>query len=274
MILAVAGLRMALDHSRDALLKAEQLKYVPKGEFLRVAVLGYRQLAADLLWLKAIQNFGGRTQTIEGYRAGYHAVDVLTDLDPEFSFSYQVAGTVLGIWAGLADESVAILTKGIKSNPNVWQLPFFLGYDYYYELHNPTMAARYFRLASTIPGAPAYLPNLAARMTVEAGDPSAALEFLDRLYQTTQDERIRGGLLKRMREVMVERDVRQLQSAIQTFKEQRGAMPGSLHALVHAGFLKRVPEEPHGGRYVYDPGTGSVHSSMWQERMRVHRKSQ
>jgi hypothetical protein len=193
-------------------------------------------------------------------------------LDPKFVFPYQVAGTVLGVWAGLADESVAILTKGVRNNPNVWQLPFFLGYDYYYELHDPAMAARYFRMASIMPGAPAYLANLAARMTVEAGDPSAALEFLDRLYQATHDERMREGLQKRMRQVMVERDVRQLRSAIQLFKEHRGAMPGSIEALVHAGLLKQIPREPHGGQYVYDSIRGTVHSSAWKEELRVHRK--
>ena len=176
------GVLTMVHRQRPSLVRAEELSYLPKGEYLKLAVLGYRQLAADLIWLKAVQHLGEKHQTRAGYLSAYHAVDVLTDVDPTFVFAYQAAGTVLGVWAGLPRESIALLTKGMRHHPEAWQLPFYVGYDYFYELHDPVMAARYFRMASVLPGAPDYLPRLAARMTVEVGDPQAALEFLQRLY--------------------------------------------------------------------------------------------
>ncbi|MGH7255085.1 MAG: hypothetical protein ACREI3_04840, partial [Nitrospirales bacterium] len=107
-LVAVLNL-VGLERSRPPAVRAAELSYLPKGEYLRVAVLGYRQAVADLIWLKAVQHFGTKYQTKEGYRWAYHAVDVLTDLDPKFSFAYQAAGTILGVWAGLPKESIALL---------------------------------------------------------------------------------------------------------------------------------------------------------------------
>lgn len=265
------GVLAVVERQRPAIVRAAELSYLPKSEYLKVAVLGYRHLAADLIWLRAVQHFGVKEQTAEGYRWAYHAVDVLTDLDPKFAYAYQMAGTILGVWANLPRESVAILSKGMVHNPEVWQLPFFLGYDYFYELHDPVSAAKFFRLASTLPGAPEYLPKLAARMTIEAGDPEAALEFLQRLYQQVQEPRLREGLERRIREVIAERDIRFLEEGIRRYRARYGKLPGSLEALVTGGIIVRVPDDPLGGLYQVNPSDGTVTSTGLRERLKVYR---
>lgn len=265
------GVLTVVERQRPAIVRAEELSYLPQGKYLKVAVLGYRHLAADLIWLRAVQYFGVKEQTAEGYRWAYHAVDVLTDLDPTFVYAYQMAGTILGVWAKLPQESVDILAKGMVHNPEVWQLPFFLGYDYFYELHDPVSAAKFFRLASMLPGAPEYLPKLAARMTIEAGDPKAALEFLQRLYQQVQDPRLREGLERRIREVIAERDIRFLEEGIRRYRARYGKLPGSLEALVTGGIIARVPDDPLGGLYQVNPSDGTVASTGLRERLKVHR---
>ena len=268
---AAAGTLAVVEHQRPAMVRAAELAFLPKGEYLRVAVLGYRQIAADLIWLKAVQHFGERKQTTEGYLWAYHAVDVLTDLDPKFTSAYQAAGIVLGVWANLPAESIALLTKGMRHNPDVWQLPFYVGYDYFYELHDPVQAAIYLRMASELPGAPAYLPKLAARMTVEAGDPDAALEFLQRLYQQLQDERLRESLVQRMKEVIAERDIRFLEEGVRRYKARYGKLPASLNDLVTKGIIQQIPEEPLGGVYELKASEGTVASTGLRQRLRVHR---
>lgn len=268
---AMIAILLEVDRQRPAAVRAAELSYLPKGEYLKVAVLGYRQLAADLIWIKALQHFGVRKQTAEGYRWAYHAVDVLTDLDPKFAFAYQVAGTILSVSAGQVQESVAILTKGVQHNPEVWELPFFLGYDYFFELHDPVAAAKYFRLASMLPGSPEYLPKLAARMTVEAGDPGAALEFLQRLYQQVQDERLREGLAQRMKEVIAERDIQFLEEAVRRYKARYRTLPRRLEDLVTRGIILSIPEEPLGGVYELRGPEGTVASTTLRERLKVYR---
>jgi len=248
------------------------LSYLPKGEYLKVAVLGYRQIVADALWLKAVQGLSGRQQTREGYLGAYHAADVLTDLDQHFVPAYQYTGTILGVIAGMPKESVALLEKGIRHNPAVWQLSFFLGYDYFYELHDPVSAAKYFRQASLLPDAPYWLAGLAVRMAAEANDLGAALEFLQRLYLQAKDDQVKEGLVTRIREVTAERDIRILEQAVGTYHSRMGKLPKTLDALVISGILKNIPLDPFGGSYQFSPSDGTVRSAGLKERLRVYRQ--
>jgi tetratricopeptide (TPR) repeat protein len=267
------GLLAAVDRGRSAMGLGVSLSYLPKGEYLRLASLGYRQLVADLLWLQVVQQIGKRDQTTDGYLWIYRATDTLTDLDPGFAYAYQATGSVLGVWGGRPHESVAILRKGIEHNPTVWELPFFLGYDYFYELQDVASAAVYFKLASELPGAPRYLPGLTARMLVQAGNPEAALEFLERMHQQTQDERAKAALMRRIADVTVERDLRLLEDAVRRYRAAQGRWPGSLAELVTAGILARLPADPGGGAYALNAADGSVTSTRVRDRMKVYRSS-
>jgi len=64
---AAVGLLEAAERARPAEVRALELAYLPKGAYLKVAVLGYRQFASDLIWLKAVQHFGEKKQTAQGW---------------------------------------------------------------------------------------------------------------------------------------------------------------------------------------------------------------
>jgi hypothetical protein len=260
------------DLQRPPSAKAEELAYLPNGKYLQVAALGYDQLVADLLWLKVVQHYGDGSETTEGFQWAYHAVDVLTDVDPAFAFAYQATGVMLTVWAHLPRESATILAKGVKNNPHVWELPFFLAYNYYYELHEPRVAAEYLRIAAALPKAPDYLPNLAARMTVESGEPAAALEFLQRLHQQVQDQAVRQALEHKMREVVAERDIQFLEEGVRRYIERYRRLPSTLGDLVVGKIIVDIPDEPLGGEYKLDAETGTITSTGLRERLRVHRK--
>lgn len=269
--LSADGVLMALDRQRSEAVRAEELSYLPKGEYLKIAVLGYDQFAADLIWLKAVQHLGATRQSKGGYVWAYHVVNVVTDLDPKFLSAYLASGTVFGVWAGLHFESIEILRKGMRENPDVWQLPFYIGYDYFYELCDPAKAAPYFQAAARLPGAPSYLPSLAARMTVAGGDPSAALEFLQRLYEHTGDSRLREALEEKIKEVIVERDIRILQDSVQQHRARYGKLPRTLRELVARGIVSSLPEDPFGGRYELDRSSGGVKAIGRPGRMDIYR---
>ena len=272
LLIMSSGLLHALDHERDAIARVEQLAYLPKGEYLRLGVLGYRQLVADLIWLQAVQHIGAPRDTQRGYRWTYHAVDVLTDLDPTFVPPYQATGIFLGVLAGRADEGVAILDKGIRHNPAIWQFPFLAGYISYYERCDPAVGGQYLRLAAQVPGAPAYLPKLAARMTVESGDPTAALEFLDRFSRSVTDERARKAVLQRMKEVVQEKDLLFLEASVRQYQVKYGRPPSKLEDLMLHGVIRQLPIDPLGGHYHIDFLSGKVSSSSTRERLRIHQK--
>lgn len=269
-VLCVGMLAFVLDHKRNAFDRAEQLAYLPKGQYLKLAVLGYRQIMADLIWLQAVQHIGADRDTSQGYNWTYHAVDVLTDLDPHFVAPYQATGIFLGVLVGRHKEGIAILEKGMRNNPEVWQLPFLAGYISYYEQCSPVLGGRYLRLAAQVPGSPAYLPKLAARMTTEGGDPTAALEFLERFARGVQDERVREALAIRIKEVRQERDLRMLEEGARQYHARYQRFPSKLDDLLRRGFVGRLPVDPLGGEYLINPENGSISASSRRERLRLH----
>src|SRR5438309_4432930 len=155
-LLLVVGLHLLqvrIDAQRAVTSKLQRFMYLPQGEYLRGAVLGYEQVVADLLWIQAIQAMGERKVTEEAGHWIYRALDVITTLDPEFVRVYEAGGIALVTLVVLAEESNRILEKGMKYNPDVWTLPYLLGFNYYFELHDDAKAADYIARASTPWGA-------------------------------------------------------------------------------------------------------------------------
>src|SRR3972149_718121 len=185
--------------------KIEEFVTLPRGEYLKPAVIGYEQLVADIIWLKAIQVIGEDTVTPGGYDWVYHALDVVTTLDPKFAYAYQLGGVTLSVLGKAPEKSNLLLIKGMRENPEVWQLPFYVGFNNFFYLNDYGSAAGYMAKASELPGHPEYLPKLAARLYVQAGDPDVALEFLTRFQKETEDENVRVALEQRIKEVIVER---------------------------------------------------------------------
>ena len=269
---SVLLLQHKLDQIRDrTTVQIQDLAQLPQGEYLKPALLGYHHLTADLLWLRLVQVIGQKRNTADEYEWMYHALDVITTLDPEYAYAYQVGGTVLTELAHRIDLSNRILEKGAGANPNVWWLPFNLGYNHFFYLADPGRAATYIAQAARLPGGPAYLPGLATRMYAEAENPEVALEFLAAMWAQTDNSYVKAELETRMKELIIERDVRHLERAVSRYRERNGAFPGRLQELVARGDLGKVPEEPFGGEYVLDATTGKITSTTHPKRLRVIR---
>ena len=252
--------------------KIEEFVTLPKGEYLKPAVFGYDQLVADIIWLRAIQVIGDKVVTPKGYDWVYHALDVVTTLDPKFAYAYQLGGVTLSVLGKRPDLSNMLLEKGVRENPEVWQIPFYIGFNNFFYLNDYETAAEYIDKASKLPGHPAYLPKLAARLYVQAGNPDVALEFLSRMYKDTDDEKVKLALEQRIKEVIVEKDATFLEEAINRYKEAHKLYPENLEDLIRSGIIKEMPHEPFGGFYYLHQGDGKVYSSTLKERMRVYGK--
>jgi tetratricopeptide (TPR) repeat protein len=271
LLLACVGwLQGELDRRQDrTVVQVEDLAQLPQGEYLKPALLGYHQLGADLLWLRLIQVIGNKRNSADEYEWMYHAFDVITTLDPRYAYAYYVGGNILGDLANRPDLSIRLLEKGADANPEVWNIPFLLGYNYYFLLGDPAKGAEYIMQAARLPDGPSYLPGLATRMAAEAGNPDTALAFLEARLRETQDPETRESLANRVKEVIIERDIRILESAVETYRTQHLALPATVSDLVVAGALPNLPQEPFGGDYRLDPKTGSVSSSTHPERLRT-----
>ena len=276
-VLAVSlgALQIPLTHWSNSKPKLQKLTYLPSGDYLRMASLGYRELAADLLWLQAIQVMGERKLSEEAGHWLYQAVDRITTLDPKFVRAYEAGSHALCILVVLPEQSNRLLEKGMRHNPQEWKLPFLLGMNYYFELADDEKAAEVMALASRLPGAPESLVRLAAKLFVSAKSPQQAVELLAKVYEETSDENVRKMLEIRLKESIVERDLQILEQAISRFQAIHSRRPERLENLVEPGMLRELPMEPFGGRYLYEPATGIVRSSEVTERIRLtgHRRN-
>ena len=252
--------------------KIEELAQLPRGEYLKPALLGYHHVGADVLWLRLLQVLGKKKNTADEYEWLYHALDVVTTLDPQYAYAYYVGGVVLTNYANRVDLSNRLLEKGHRENPGEWNLPFLLGHNHYFALGDATKGADYIGKAARTSGAPDFLPGLATRMHAEAGNPDVALEFLEALWRENPDLIVREKLETRAKEVMIERDLRLLEQAIWHYQKKYHVYPKTLTELVSAGYLSRIPEEPFGGSYELNSRTGQVTSSTHPTRLRVFRR--
>jgi tetratricopeptide (TPR) repeat protein len=269
-LLFVAGsyfLHVRLDKLQEGVQKIQRFMFLPQAQVFRVASLGYHGVAADFLWIQAIQAMGEKKVTEEAGRWIYRVLDILTTLDPKFVRAYEAGGLALCTLVVLPEESNALLEKGMKHNPDVWQLPFYLGINYYFEFGDDAKAAEYIARAARLPAAPAYLSGLASRLYVSAKAPQNAVELMASLYEQAADGEVRHVLEQRLKEAIVERDLQVLEGAIRRYRDRYSKQPDQLEDLVAQGVLNALPRDPFGGRYLYDPSIQSVSSSSVKERM-------
>ena len=254
----------------------QQITYLPEGKYLRIASLGFRELAADLLWLQVIQVMGQRKLSKDDGHWLYLAVDRITTLDPNFVRAYEAGSLALCTLVVLPEESNRLLEKGMHHNPQEWRLPFLLAINLYFEIRDDKQAAEAMAKAASLPGAPDGLARLAAKLFVSAKSPQQAVDFLAKVYADTTDQHIKPLLEIRLKESIIERDLQLLEEALSRYQNKYSRRPSRLEDLVGPGLLSALQDEPFGGRYLYEPATGTVRSSEVKERMRipVHRRTQ
>lgn len=232
---------------------------------------GFRNLLGDLAWLSAVQVAGARTMVPADYDRLHLLLKAVGNFDPRFVVPYLMGGMVLGMSPGHVRDAIDTLQRGMDTHPDDWRFPFYIGYTRYFSLGDPLDGARALEAAARIPGSPPYLPLLAARMYTEGRAPETALAFLEGMIRQETDPTRLSILQGRIREVIVERDIRALEKAVASYREEAGSLPERLTDLVRAGRIRKIPEEPHGGVYLLSPD-GTVRSDRVTTRLKVFRK--
>ncbi|MBW6513066.1 MAG: hypothetical protein K0A93_13310 [Desulfuromonadaceae bacterium] len=225
--------------------------YVIPSQYSRVLSLGNRGLLSDLLFLKAVSFFGGRSivgqkMTAEDWNYLVASLEVITDLDPYFLDPYFLAEGLLAWDAGLPLKANKILDKGIEHRPDDWRLPFFAGFNLFYFVQDYPAAADYIMRAAQLPGSPDYLQTLAGRLAYYGGKSMTALLFLREMIEESDDPLLRKRLAKRL--LALEGAVK-IEEAVAKYIEAEGQSPKAMAALVDKGYIDALPEDPYGGRW-------------------------
>lgn len=236
--------------------------YIPSSLQVKFFSLGYHNAVSDLLFLWFLQFYDWYNKSVR-YSYMEHTFDVMTDLDPKHQEAYVVAALFAFIPLKY-DLVYKFLDKGIGKNPENYVLPYEAGCYAFFSEKNYERAAKYFEIAYQRNPDRSLIKNLYAKALSHKGDLEVALEYFEEIYNKYKNDDSNEGNYYRsasMRHIwmtknaIAERDVKE---AVSKYKEKYGKNPQSLKVLLNEGFLKKIPKDPLGEDYKYDPQSGEI----------------
>lgn len=250
----------SLDYRRARWAPPDALLFLPTGDYLDAASLGYQTVIADALYLWSIQYYGHH-RTPEGRRYLWRIYDVITDLDPAYEDVYLTGALVMAIDMGDPELAIRLLDKGAELNPGRWIYPVEAGHYAWMSLGDHDRAAFYFDRALALEGVPGIVRRMRAAMAEYSGDARSALALWVDIYESARadgDERIEAVAYQHVYDLKVGIDLEDLGVAIRQFRIDRGRPPRVLEALVSGEYLDIIPVMPTGEAYEYDAVSGRV----------------
>jgi len=181
--LVLGGAAVGLAHHAARVLPRPEpfgeLAYYPSGRWLRPAVLGHGESAADLAWLRAVQYYGEHRRTDNRFDHLDHVFDILTALAPGFEGAYVFGAFALAQEGRRFDRAEALMERGLEANPGSGWLAFEAGFLHYVRPGGRDLprAAEYFERAVRLPGSPPSARHFAAYARQNAGDLVVAYEL-------------------------------------------------------------------------------------------------
>ncbi len=233
---AVIALSRWMDGHRpapDAKLEEERLYLT--GNTLKRMSLGFNGLVADWYWMRSLQYVGNKMLNHPGevqidnlgpldMRLLYPLLDTATTLDPQFLVAYKYGAVVLPTIN--EEQAIKLIRKGMEQNPEDWRLYQHLGYIYWkhgeYKLSSETYGE-----GAKKSGAPPWMREMSARMAAEGGSHDTAREIYTRLYEQTDDAKVKDLLARRLMQVDALEELDAINAAFKNFQQRNGRCPNT-----------------------------------------------
>lgn len=224
------------------------------GKTARRISLGFNGLMADWYWMRSLQYVGKKIiSTPEDVQIDSLGklnlkllaplLDTATTLDPEFMEPYEYAAMVL---PGVdVQQAIRITQKGIDANPNAWKLYHHLGYIYWQQ-HDYQAASEMYGRGAQIPGAPAWMEAMKAKMVGDGGSRATAREIYKRMYEQASEEQVKDMARKRLLQLdsFDQRDI--LRKLFADYKTRTGKCPDSWREIEPVLRSLRIPVDQSG----------------------------
>jgi len=231
--------------------------YAPAAATASLVTLGYRELFADLLFLRMKGYFGGDQNTANGI-AGL--VEAIVALDAQYHEAYEWGARAITMAGRGVDNAaflraLAVLETGSRQFPEDWKLPYLAGQIYTQDLQTKDPAQRrawdergtlLTESAVRKPNAPALAATWAATMRTRLGQHQRAVDGLREMLLVTDDAQARVRLLAKLAELEQDSasalasellDARRQFEA--TWNATRPAVPVAMYLLVGAPLSPR-----------------------------------
>jgi hypothetical protein len=250
-VLALGGARVArvaAEHQAPQVIADEP--YAPAPDAAPLVTLGYRELGADLLFLRLQGYFGGHENTANGIAA---LVEAIVALDPSYRRIYEWGARAItlaghGVDNRAYQRALAVLDAGARQFPDDWKLPYLAGEIYTQDLQTTNPAERrawdeqgtlLTESAIRKPNAPAEAATWAATMRTRLGQHQRAVDGLREMLLVTSDDSVRARLLGKLADLehtSANELAGELLLARHRFEAQwlaaRPAVPASMYLLI------------------------------------------
>ena len=250
---------LSLRLQTDTALLGERLLFVPPQEYLSNIRGGFRNLLADVYYIKGVlavtDEFNSRQERISWTQQVFKAAVLL---DKDMLQAYFFAGSAIVNSKEELKQGNEFLILGLTNSPAYWQIPYWIGFNYYL-IGDSLKAAEFYRLASQRPGAPNFLKSNQAMLFYKAGEPRMGLMYLEGLLESVSDpEQLKWVKLK----IEWLKNMIVLQDAVESFKDRYNRLPQDLEELISRRLISSVPKDPFGGGYYLDDQSGKIKSSF------------
>lgn len=220
--------------------KAETRNLLP-ARFLPYVTFGFVNIITDSYWIRSVQDFTVWDGKDEYYLNYFKNISTL---DPTFEYPY-----LFSILIVPQNKNVATLNKiaefadnGIQAIPTSWQIPFYLGTQYYLFTKKYNPAEKYLSIAAKVHGAPdgvfLVYSTLAGRNNPlhikSESDFILAKELLKVIYNNTDNETIKEMASKGIEEKSVNQ---MLEKGIIAYKEKYKRYPKSVDEMLTVHFI-------------------------------------
>lgn len=264
-LLAVSVFVIAVFYSllleRSFLVEKKRIFYVPPLDYLISTSGTFRSSLADIFYIRGVleltEEIKDRDFWADWVQKNFEAA---TTLDPKLIQGYFFAGVVIASNESLIKKGIQFLERGLKRNSQSWEIPYWIGFNYY-QLGEFLKAAEYYQRASQFEQAPVFLKSNPAVFYYRAKRPDLGIMYLEGLKGSIKDVRQLKWLEIKLKWL---KDIVGLEEKVSQYKMLYGRMPEDLEKLIAAGLLKEIPGDPFGSGYYLDAASGKVKSRFEQ----------
>lgn len=267
LLISATTMQIALEGTLERPAAKSGVYWIQSPALMRRLAVGFDAIWADVYWIRAVQYYGSTslsTDENKNFDQLYPLLDITTSLDPHFNIAYRFGSMLLSEGyphgPGSTEQAIMLLEKGIREMPDKWQYYHDAGFVNYWWRRDSQAAAGWFLKASKLPGAPNWLPPLAAGVLAEHGARDASRALWIQLAQTAEHQWLREAANRGLMQLDAEAHIELLEPLIQKFFDMNGRFPKGWHELIGGPvkMLRNLPQDPAGYIYHLDPVTGSV----------------
>ncbi|MBN1578145.1 MAG: hypothetical protein JW913_16410 [Chitinispirillaceae bacterium] len=200
---AINFLQSGLHRTAGPQWQQESMTYLPQGERIKPALLGFETTVAHYLWIRTIIYFGGHLMTDDKYPWLIDMLDIITRLCPWFFPAYEFAGIMVPDVCHNPEAARIILERGLTYlGAKKFNIAFTMGMVHYRYYDDRKTAAHYIARAAMAADAPREkLAPMANAFFTKAGSPAEGFRVLLFAYETSDNPDVRRHLAKKIEEL-------------------------------------------------------------------------